>query len=280
MVLVGARSLSAFEAAFASVPIQRRTVPQKRTVRDNIHEGSDLLSQLRDQLATLPKLSELSPKCDIETADVGDPELSIPDEIQKLRSILKYHRSIFLGDGNAAPAPARGVIRDLDVVDAKPMAQRPRSIAPHVAIKVFELLKKLLETKLIEPSESPWASPIVIVLKKNRIDIRMCVDYRIVNGFIRLSNYPLPLIDDLLIGFERAMWFMSLDMASGFWAVRMSDRAKLISAFVCPFGHFQWVRMPFGLKNAPLVYQAVINNCLWSFVRLPPDEEAEVCWTS
>ncbi|KAE8971015.1 hypothetical protein PR002_g26949 [Phytophthora rubi] len=72
------------------------------------------------------------------------------------------------------------------------------------------------------------------------------------------------------------MWFMSLDMASGFWAIRMTERAKLIPAFVCPFGHFQWVRMPFGLKNAPLVYQAVINNCLWGFVRLPPEEEAEV----
>ncbi|KAE8897457.1 hypothetical protein PF007_g21938 [Phytophthora fragariae] len=60
----------------------------------------------------------------------------------------------------------------------------------------------------------------------------MCIDYRIVNTFIKLSNYPLPLIDDLLIGFEGAMWFMSLDMASGFWAIRMTERAKLISAFV------------------------------------------------
>ncbi|OWZ14401.1 reverse transcriptase [Phytophthora megakarya] len=65
-------------------------------------------------------------------------------------------------------------------------------------------------------------------------------------------------------------------MASGFWAIKMSERAKLISAFVCPFGHFQWTRMPFGLKNAPLIYQSVINNCLWGFVRLPPEEEAEV----
>jgi hypothetical protein len=165
---------------------------------------------------------------------------------------------------------------DLDVGDAKPVTQRPRSVVPHVAIKVYELLKKLRETRLIEHSESPWASPIVIVLKKNGVDIRMCIDYRIVNGFIRLSNYPLPLIDDLLIGFERAMWFMSLDMASGFWAVRMTERAKLISAFVCPFGHFQWVRMPFGMKNAPLVYQHMINNCLWGIVRLPPEEEALV----
>ncbi|OWZ03256.1 reverse transcriptase [Phytophthora megakarya] len=72
------------------------------------------------------------------------------------------------------------------------------------------------------------------------------------------------------------MWFMSLDMASGFWAVRMTERAKLISAFTCPFGHIQWVRMPFGLKNAPLIYQQMINNCLWGFVQLSPEEEALV----
>ncbi|KAG3117028.1 hypothetical protein PI124_g4319 [Phytophthora idaei] len=114
------------------------------------------------------------------------------------------------------------------------------------------------------------------MLKKNGVDIRMCIDYRVVNDFIKLSSYPLPLID-LLVGFESALWFMSLDMASGLWVVRMTDRATLISAFVCQFGHFQWVRKPFGLKNAPLIYQAVINNCLWEFVRLPPEEESQVC---
>ncbi|OWZ13901.1 reverse transcriptase [Phytophthora megakarya] len=102
------------------------------------------------------------------------------------------------------------------------------------------------------------------------------VDYRIVNGFITLSNYPLPLIDDLLVGFEDVMWFMSLGIASDSWAIKMSERAKLISAFVCPFGHFQWTRMPFELNNAPLIYQSVINNCRWGFVGLPPEEEAEV----
>ncbi|OWY90322.1 reverse transcriptase [Phytophthora megakarya] len=95
----------------------------------------------------------------------------------------------------------------------------------------------------------------------------MCIDYRVGNNFIQLSSYPLPLIDDLLVGFEKTLWFMSLDMASGFWAIKMTERAKLISAFI---------RMPFGLKNAPLIYQQVINNCLWGFVRLPPEEEAEM----
>ncbi|POM62245.1 LOW QUALITY PROTEIN: reverse transcriptase [Phytophthora palmivora] len=241
-----------------STPLERLEEDYIRCMRVNaeeleqepavyIHEGSDMMPQLKDQLAMLPELQDLSPRCDISKADE-----------RQLKEILKRHHSIFLGDGNAAPAPARGVVWDLDVGDAKPVAQRPRPVAPQVAIKVYELFKKLLETKLVEQSESPWTSPIGIVLKKNGVDIRMCIDYR-VHYF---SNYPLPLIDDLLTGFEDAMWFLSLDMASGFWAVRMTERVKLISAFVCPFGHFQWVRIPFGLKNAPLVYQHMINNCL------------------
>jgi hypothetical protein len=76
------------------------------------------------------------------------------------------------------------VVCDLDVGDAKPVAQRSEFIAPHLLIKVYELQKKLLDTGLIKYSESLWASPIVIVLKKSGIDIRMYIDYRIVNNFI------------------------------------------------------------------------------------------------
>ncbi|OWZ14433.1 reverse transcriptase [Phytophthora megakarya] len=75
------------------------------------------------------------------------------------------------------------------------------------------MLKKLLEPGFMEMSDSAWASPIVIVLKQNGVDIRMCIDYRLVNSFIELSNYPLPLIDDLLVGFEQSCG-LSLDMAS------------------------------------------------------------------
>ncbi|POM70605.1 LOW QUALITY PROTEIN: Reverse transcriptase [Phytophthora palmivora] len=255
-------------------PVEKLRVEYERCMQVSNEEldlepGTELLAQLRDQLVMLPELEELTPECDIDSADVGEPGKTTPEMEKKLRDILEYHRKIFLADSNAAPAPARGVVCDLDVGDAKPVAQRPRSVAPHLMLK---LLKKLLETGLIEYSNSPWASPIVIVLKKNGVDIRMCIDYRIVNGFIQLSHYPLPLIDDLLIGFEAAMWFMSLDMASSFWAIRMTERARLISAFVCPFGHFQWMRMPFGLKNAPLVYQAMLDNCLWGFLK-PQDSE-------
>ncbi|GMF20872.1 unnamed protein product [Phytophthora fragariaefolia] len=171
------------------------------------------------------ELADLVPEFKVEKAHAGVPEKTTPEMEDKLRRIFEHHRCIFLGDGNAALAPAREVVCDLDIGDAKPVAQRPRSVAPHVLDKVYELLKKPLESKLIEYSESSWASPIVIVLKQNGVDIRMCIDYRVVIAFIKLSHYPLPLIDDLLIGFESSMWLMSLGMASGLWAVRMTERA-------------------------------------------------------
>ncbi|OWZ04991.1 LOW QUALITY PROTEIN: hypothetical protein PHMEG_00023005 [Phytophthora megakarya] len=173
-----------------------------------IHEGSELMSQLRDDLMMLPDLSQ---------------------RYARLRRILERHFKLFLGDGNAAPAPARGVVCDIDVRGAKPIVFRPRSIIPKVAMKVYELLKKLLETGLIEISDSAWASPIVIVLKKNGIDVRLH----------RVIELSVALIDNLLVGFERTMWFMSLDMASGFWTIHMTKRAKRLSAFVCSFGRFQ-----------------------------------------
>ncbi|OWY99087.1 reverse transcriptase [Phytophthora megakarya] len=207
----------------------------------------------------LPDLDDFSPECDIEAADVGESGEST-------------QRS----DGNAAPHPARGVICDLGVSDAKPVAQRPRSVGPHLAIKVLNWQKKILEATLIEHTESPLASPIMIVLKRNGVDIRIYIDCRVGNSFIQLSNYPIPLINDLITSFEGMIWFMILDMASGFWAVRMTEKAKLISAFTCPFGHFQWVhdqQLPVGIR-AP-EEEALVDQDVLDYLKLDPQSSSD-----
>ncbi|KAE9336912.1 hypothetical protein PF008_g12791 [Phytophthora fragariae] len=89
-------------------------------------------------------------------------------------------------------------------------------------------------------STSPWASPIVVIIKKNGVDIRLCIDYRLVNSLTRLKIYPMPPINDLLEDLDKVLWYCSLDMASGFWVVTMTDRARAISAFITPFGLFEW----------------------------------------
>ncbi|KAG6578200.1 reverse transcriptase [Phytophthora cinnamomi] len=86
--------------------------------------------------------------------------------------------------------------------------------------------------------------------------------------------YPMPLINDLLEDLDKVLWYCSLDMASGFWVVTMTDRARAISAFITPFGLFEWNRMPFGLKNAPQIYQRMLDNALYGFTRIPRSDKS------
>ncbi|GMF64246.1 unnamed protein product [Phytophthora fragariaefolia] len=101
------------------------------------------------------------------------------------------------------------------------------------------VVKGLLTAGLIAFSDSPWASPIVIVLKKIGVDIRLCIDYKMVNSVTAILEYAMPLVDDLHTDMEKYLWYCSLDAASGFWAVMMNQRARKISAFVCALGHFE-----------------------------------------
>ncbi|OWZ06880.1 hypothetical protein PHMEG_00020805, partial [Phytophthora megakarya] len=78
-----------------------------------------------------------------------------------------------------------------------------------------------------------------------------------VNAVTAIMEYTMPLVDDLLTELENYLWFCSLDAASGFWAIMMTMHAR----------HFEWLRMPFGLKNAPMIYQRMIDNALWGFVQ-------------
>ena len=81
----------------------------------------------------------------------------------------------------------------------------------------------------------------------------------------------MPLISELLQDMDKAMWFCSLDMASGFWVVEMTERTRMISAFITPSGLFEWLRMPFGLKNAPQIYQRLIDNALYGYLKISDD---------
>ena len=208
----------------------------------------------------LPEFDEEVDEITMDDFDVGDPEYNTPEEIQEFKHMLYSYKDVFAGKGNALPPPARGVICDIDVGDARPVNLPVRGVKKQYLEKLFALIKALLKAGVIEFSESEWGSPIVIVIKKNGVDIRLCIDYRAVNKLTKLMVYPMPLVNDLLEDLEGLLWFCALDMASGFWVVEMTPRAQKISAFVTPLGHFEWKRMPFGLKNAPQIYQRVMDN--------------------
>ncbi|GMF57192.1 unnamed protein product [Phytophthora fragariaefolia] len=219
------------------------------------------------ELAFLPDLTEAaSTTLDYTGPHVRHPSLSVEQQ-DRVVKVLKSHERIMIASGNALPPPAHGVVCDIDVQGHPPIKQKARRIPLRHLKQLYELLKGLLKAGLIAFSDSPWASPIVIVLKKNGVDIRLCIDYKMVNSVAAILEYAMPLGDALLTDMEKYLWYCSLDAASGFWAVMMTQRAWKMSAFVCALGHFEWLRMPFGLKNAPLIYQRMIDNALWGFVQ-------------
>ena len=119
----------------------------------------------------------------------------------------------------------------------------------------------MLKNKVIEPSKSPWAFPIVLVPKKDGT-IRFCVDYRKLNAITVKDSYALPRIDDALATLSGNKFFTSLDLAQGYYQIPMSDKDKEKTAFITDSGLWQFNVMSFGLTNAPATFQRYMDTTL------------------
>ena len=143
--------------------------------------------------------------------------------------------------------------------DARPVRCRPRRLAPAGLRTEQTCVQEMLLGGQIEPSDSPWASPVVLVTKKEG-SMRFCVDYRRLNALTTKDAYVLPRIDDSLRLLGNHQWFSTMDLASGYWQVAMSPDAKRKAAFVTNEGLFQFRVMPFGLCNAPATFERLMDR--------------------
>ncbi len=153
------------------------------------------------------------------------------------------------------------IAHDINTEGAVPIKQQPRRPPVAYAGEVTKQVDELLKNQLIEPSTSPWASPVVLVKKKDG-SVRFCIDYRQLNSVSRKDAFPLPRIDETLDSLRGATWFSTLDLLSGYWQVGMTERAQQASAFVTRDGLFQWKVMPFGLCNAPATFERLMEAAL------------------
>ena len=138
---------------------------------------------------------------------------------------------------------------------------------PHIhKEQVQNHVAKLLDNDIIQPSNAPYNSPLWIVPNKpdseGQVKWRMVIDYRALNEKSVSDAYPLPNITDILDQLGGAKYFSSLDLASGFHQIPMDPESQQKTAFSTPYGHYEYKRMPFGLKNAPSTFQRLMDQVL------------------
>ena len=173
---------------------------------------------------------------------------------QLLRDLLYRYRHVIPAPGDPVTGRTTSVQHEILTPDARPVRCGPRWLAPAGFRTDQKCVQGMLLGGQIEPSDSPWASPVVLVTKKDGLT-RFCVDYRRLNAVTTKDAYPLPRIDDSLRLMGNQQWFSTMDLASGYWQVAMSPDAKRKAAFVTNEGLFQFRVMPFGLCNAPATFE-------------------------
>ena len=119
---------------------------------------------------------------------------------------------------------------------------------------------------MIQNSNSPWASPVVLIKKKDG-NHRFCVDYRRLNAINKMDAFPLPRVDDTLDMLSQTRYFSMLDLAARYWQVKMDMDSQEKTAFNTCSGHYEFCVMPFGLCNGPSTFQRLMESVLMGLSR-------------
>ena len=183
------------------------------------------------------------------------------DQRARAADLLAKHINTFPAPGTPITGRTDAVVHEIDTGSTRPIRCNPRKLS-HKKIKIQqELVDKMLEEGQIEHSVSAWSAPTVLVTKKDGTT-RFCVDYRRLNARMKKDAFPLPRIDDSLTSLSGQAWFSTLDLASGYWQVRLSEDAKPKTAFATHSGLFQFAVMPFGLCNAPATFEQLMSQVM------------------
>lgn len=140
-----------------------------------------------------------------------------------------------------------------------PVKVRPYPIPFAIQEAVEQEVQDMLAQGIIEPSDSPYQAPIVVVKKKDG-SIRLCIDFRQLNRVVVTDNEPIPRVDMMFAKLGQSRYFSKFDFTKGYWQVPMQDASKPLTAFQASSGLYQFRFMPFGIKTAPAVFTRLMRR--------------------
>ncbi len=179
---------------------------------------------------------------------------------EELAAAIYEYRDVF-SSGPTDMGRTGLVKHTIDTGDQRPIRLPPHGLPITKQEVEKEEVQKMLDRGVIEPCQSSWASPVILVTKKDGTT-RFCVDYRKLNDETRKDAYPLPRIDNTLDALRGSQYFSTLDLYSGYWQVEIDEQDIDKTAFVTRQGLFRFTVMPFGLCNAPATYQRLMELVL------------------
>jgi len=187
---------------------------------------------------------------------------AVPDKIQHI--ILQY-KDIFQTPSELPPHRTHDHAIPL-YPGSVPVNSKPYHYSSHHKTEIEQQVQELLQAGFITHSKSPFASPVLLVKKKDGT-WRLCVDYRKLNALTVKNKFPMPIIEEILDELAGTIYFTKLDMKSGYHQVRMDPAYEYKTTFKTHQGHYQYKVMPFGLTNAPATFQCLMNHILQPYLR-------------
>ena len=189
--------------------------------------------------------------------DVGINTELDASQIADARSVLCDFNEIF----SDLPGCTDTVEHEIELLNDKPVKMKPYALPFHAEDVVKREVDNMLKMGIIKESNSPYASPIVLVKKKDN-QTRFCIDFRRVNLITVGNAQKIPDPDQLFTKLRHARFFTKLDMTKGYWQIKIAKNSQKYTAFMTDSGLYEFVRMPFGLKNAPATFNGLMFKLL------------------
>ncbi|XP_033728194.1 uncharacterized protein LOC117317492 [Pecten maximus] len=215
--------------------------------------GSDNEDVSERQLETTPSPIRKESVDDVKVSDQLDQT-----QRRQIRDILSNYSDVLTD----VPGKTTLVEHEIRLTTDDPVRVKGRVLPFHMKETIRREMDQMLTMGVIEPSESPYAAPVVIVKKKDGSN-RFCIDYRQINRVTVFDAEPMPNADDIFSRLAGHRYFSRLDLSKGYWQVPMAKTSKPKTAFTTPVGLFQFTVMPFGLVNAPATFCRLMRKLLY-----------------